>query len=224
LELLECPWGRRGTVFLLRVDLRFRWHSGFHISGERVELWTDKALALDWKDEAFPTIPATTLKGWLREGAERALRGLGVEVCDASQAGTTCGICPVCEVFGHPRGKSPLFFEDVVLRDTLRSTRMGVSLSRFRRTAYEERLFSLETGFCPGFQASVRGIFAAEEKAKKAASLLFAGVRVPFALGAGRSRGLGWFSFEERGFVASVNGTSLKEEDLISELLALRAG
>jgi len=69
LELLECPFRRKKAVFLLRVDLRFRWHSGFHISGERVELWTDKALALDWKDEAFPTIPATTLKGWLREGA-----------------------------------------------------------------------------------------------------------------------------------------------------------
>lgn len=204
---------------MLRVECTFRFASGFHVSGDRLELWVDKALLCD-PEGHFPMIPATTLKGWFREGAERALRSLGIPACDASSPATICGTCPVCLVFGHPRKKSLLTFENVTLKDASRDTRMSVSLSRFRKTAYEERLFSLEVGSCSSFSATIWGLFPDVHEAKRAALLLFLGSQIPFAIGGGKSRGLGWLRCEE--FVATFDGQTLPQEDLLEELEALR--
>lgn len=204
---------------ILHVELSMRMASGFHVSGERLELWVDRTLCLDWGKGAFPMIPATSLKGWLREGTERLLRSLGISACDASTPTTVCGTCPVCRIFGHPRGKSPLQFENVVLRDAFRETRMSVSLSRYRKTAYEERLFSTEVGTAPGFTVPIRGLFPNDHEGKRAAALLFAASRVPFAIGGGKSRGLGWVTREA--FSATLNGRLLSEEELFQELEAL---
>lgn len=64
-------------VHPLQIELVFQLNSGVHITGELAKLWTDKALVVDWRDGSKPVVPATTLKGWLRERAERILRGLG---------------------------------------------------------------------------------------------------------------------------------------------------
>jgi len=192
--------------------LRFRLVSGVHISGERAALWIDKALVLDWHGNRQPILPATSLKGWLRENAERALRGLGAMACDGSSPATVCGRCPVCHVFGHPRGKSPLRFRDAVLRGAWQDVRMNVALSRYRKTAYEERLFSTEVAWHPEFQGEVKGLFPTTGDAKIAAALLWLGARMGFAIGAARSRGLGWLEWTE--FQASVDGQALSTDEL----------
>ncbi|MCS7158653.1 MAG: RAMP superfamily CRISPR-associated protein [Blastocatellia bacterium] len=203
----------------LEIFFSFRFMSGFHVTGERAELWTDKALTLDWHEATEPIVPATTIKGWLRDGAERALRSLSAPVCDASTVSTTCGRCPVCEVFGHPREKSLLRFSDARCRKTLRDVRTSVSLSRYRKTAYEERLFSTETAWYSTLEFKVQGIFSSDNKARRAAALLWLGAKMNYAIGSARSRGLGWVMLET--FQARVNGQIVSVDVLAQELSAL---
>lgn len=203
----------------LEVTLCFRLHSAVHVTGEQAQLWTDKVLVRDWHGAQHPVLPATTLKGWLREAAERALRGLGVAACDGSSASTICGGCPVCEVFGAPRWRSPLRFSDAVLRDATTDVKTHVSLSRYRRTAYEERLFSLETAWQQAFIAQIRGLVPNAAYAGQAAALLWLGARMGYAIGAGRSRGLGWVHVEE--FRACIDGQELTPEELAQALRGL---
>lgn len=203
----------------LEITLHFQLVSGLHITGERMELWTDKSLVLDWREEKHPVIPATTLKGWLRDGAERTLRGLGVDTCDSSRATTICGVCPACEVFGSPWQRSPLRFFDAELTNIPRDVRMSVSLSRHRKTAYEERLFSLEVAWGSIWAAKVQGLFPKSDKAEQAAALLWASARMGYAIGAARSRGLGWLCLKE--FRATVDGKPCEDVALAETLKAL---
>jgi hypothetical protein len=139
-----------------------------------------------------PIVPATTLKGWLREAAERILRGFGLNICDSSRADTVCSACPVCEVFGAPRLRSPIRFADAILEDPATDVRMNVSLSRHRRTAYEERLFSTEVAWHSRMRARIEGWLDSQERALQAAALLLLAAKAGYAIGAARSRGLGW--------------------------------
>ncbi len=202
----------------LEVTLVFRLHSGIHVTGEQARLWTDKALVRSWHDPKRPILPATTLKGWLREGAERLLRGLKQPACDSSQPGSMCGICLVCEVFGAPRRRSPLRFSDAELRESMADVRTNVSLSRRRKTAYEERVFSVEVAWQKEFETRIKGWFDSPAKAQRAAALLYLGAKGGFAIGAARSRGLGWLKLEA--FTASVNGTELRPEELVTQLVS----
>lgn len=196
----------------LNFEICFRFRSGFHTTGDRTELWTDKAVALDWREGKSAIIPATSIKGWLRENAEKVLRGFGQEVCDASQPTTICGKCLVCEIFGHPRKKSPLMFEDAILEGSLIDNRTSVSLSRYRKTSYEERLFTTEVAWGQKFVVKGAGFFETEEKAKEAAAILWVAANFVFAIGAARSRGLGWVELES--FTAQCNGVIIKAEEL----------
>ena len=196
----------------LTFEMHFRLHAGFHSTGDRTELWTDKALALDWHEQKKPILPASSLKGWLRESAERALRGLGHRVCDSSQPATLCGQCLVCELFGHPRQRSPLRFEDGVLANALTAPRTHVSLSRYRRTAYEERLFAMEVAWETRLVAKGEGFFPSPDKACQAAALLWLAAQMGVAVGAARSRGLGWLTLEK--FVAYCDDAPITKEQL----------
>ncbi len=200
----------------LQIEMHFSLLSGIHITGEQGKLWTDKVLVVDWEESKHPIIPATTLKGWLRESAERLLRGLGVDICDGSTPQTVCGKCVVCAIFGSPRQRSSLRFEDALLKEAATDVRMNVSLSRHRKTAYEERLFSTETAWQKTVQAKVSGIFASDAQAKVAAALLYFSAKAGFAIGAARSRGLGWLHLEE--FQARLDGTALRLEELAEVL------
>jgi CRISPR/Cas system CSM-associated protein Csm3 (group 7 of RAMP superfamily) len=196
----------------LEVLLTFRLHSGVHVTGERAQLWTDKALVTDPQDGKTPVVPATTLKGWLRESAERLLRGLGHPACDGSRPAVMCGSCPVCALFGAPRRRPPLRFSDAVLKDSTTDVRMNVSLSRHRKTAHEERLFSTEVAWQRELTARIQGWFDSQAEARRAAALLYLAARAGFAIGAARSRGLGWLQLAD--FAASVDGEKLADEDL----------
>lgn len=196
----------------LEIIMRFGVHSGLHTMGDRAELWTDKALAVDWHDPPRPVVPATSIKGWLRENAERALRGLGQEACDGSQPATVCGRCVVCRVFGAPRMRSPLRFEDAVLEEPITDVRTGVSLSRYRRTAYEERLFSTEVAWSKTLTARASGLLPGREEAAQAMALLWLAASMGSALGAARSRGLGGVRLET--FAASCDGAPVQLGEL----------
>jgi len=198
----------------VRVDIEmcFELHSGMHTTGDRAELWTDKAITRDWHEGGKPVVPATSIKGWLRESAERVLRGFGQAACDASQPSTICGRCLVCQVFGSPYAKSPLRFEDAVLDEAITDTRIGVSLSRYRRTAYEEQLFTMEVAWSKTLTTKVSGLFTSRDKSIQAVALLWVAAKAGWALGAARSRGMGWVKLEA--FMASCDGVLIPEGEL----------
>ncbi|MCS7159747.1 MAG: RAMP superfamily CRISPR-associated protein [Gemmatales bacterium] len=199
----------------LEIQLTFQLKSPVHITGERAELYIDKALLLDAQAQ-YPLIPATTIKGWLRESSERHLRGWGVQVCDGSKANLMCGHCLVCQLFGAPQHRALLRFSDAVLRDGVRDVRMNVSLSRFRRASFEERLFSTELAWASGFSCQLDGILPDVERARQAAALIYVAARMGFALGAARSRGLGWVCLDQ--FQANCDGQILAIQDLLAYL------
>jgi CRISPR/Cas system CSM-associated protein Csm3 (group 7 of RAMP superfamily) len=207
----------------LQIELIFTVTSGVHVTGERAKLWTDKALVVDWRDGKKPIVPATTLKGWLRESAERILRGLGQKACDGSRADSVCGpesdLCRVCEVFGNPRARSPLYFSDAILDGSATDVRMNVSLSRHRKTAYEERLFSTEVAWQSPIRARIEGWLDSREKALQAAGLLVLAAKAGYAIGAARSRGLGWIRLVQ--WTVKVSEQELAQEALFEQMRRL---
>lgn len=197
----------------MKVKFQFKVRSGFHTSGDRVEMWTDKAIAKSWLRSQEPVLPATSLKGWLRDNAERILRGFGLKVCDSSQASTICGQCLICRVFGSPRQKSPLRFFDGHFEEPLLETCTNVSLSRHRKTAFEERLFTTEVVWSKTLKGDVQGVFASQKEAEEAIALLWLASKAGFAIGAMRSRGLGWLELER--FESYCNGQPVGEDKLV---------
>nr|WP_290669657.1 RAMP superfamily CRISPR-associated protein [Ardenticatena sp.] len=181
----------------LEINLHLQWRTPFHTTGNRWKWGADKALIRRY-DGAY-ILPATSLKGALREQAERLLRGR-IHVCTAPDPGQMCldskNLCLVCRVFGNPRRPSPLRFTDVVLPQVPETTqiRAGVAVSRRRRAAVPQRLYFVETTAAGPMeaQAVIQGLFPSQEQAEEAAALVVLAVRMLPALGAGRTRGLGW--------------------------------
>lgn len=201
-----------GLVVRLEFSLRFELASGIHTSGDLAKLWVDRALAVDLQEGKTPVIPATTIKGWLRENAERILRSVGLDVCDGSRAGNVCGTCVVCRVFGHPRKRSPLMFSDARLVDAQVLSRTNVSLSRHRRSSYEERLFLTEVAWSKIFVASGAGFFPTSDEARRVAVLIWLSAQAGFSLGASRSRGLGWLKLVASEF--KIDGAPLRDREI----------
>ncbi len=194
------------------VEMAFEFSSAFHTSGNRAELWVDKCLNLE---DGELVIPATSIKGWMRENAEKTLRGLGCKVCDGSTPRTQCGECIVCKVFGSYMRRAPVRFHDARVREGyVVESRTGVSLSRFRRTALERRLFTQEAAWVEEVKFTVDGFFPSEEEAKSAVALLWLSAKVGVAMGASKTRGLGWLSLRE--FKAKVDGREVGEEEVAS--------
>jgi len=205
----------------LQIELKFEPASGLHVTGERARLWADKGLVVDWHEGKKPILPATTLKGWLRESAERILRGIFPNICDSSQAGEICGSCLICEIFGAPRKRSPLYFSDAVLEDSAIDVRMNVSLSRHRKTAYEERLFSTEVAWPKRVQTKIKGWFDSRDKALQVAAIIVLAAKAGYAIGASRSRGLGWLRLIE--WTLKLDGQKVAQEMLFQPIQRLRA-
>jgi len=184
----------------LNVTLRLKWRTAFHTTGNRWKWGADKALVQRY-DGAY-VLPATSLKGALRDQAERLLRP-HMTICAAPDPGRMCpdpdNLCLACEVFGNPRRPSPLRFADVLLpEDKAEPTqiRAGVAISRRRNVAVPQRLYFMETT-APGpmeAQAAIAGFFPTQEEAEKAAALVVLAARALPTLGAGRTRGLGWLA------------------------------
>ena len=178
----------------LEIKLDLEWDSAFHTTGNRWRWGADKALVQRY-DGAY-VLPATSLKGALRDQAERLLRD---QVCIAPDSKQMCrdveNLCLVCRVFGNPRRPSPLRFTDAVLDQKPETTqiRAGVAISRRRRAAVPHHLYFLETTTATSkAKTTIEGFFSSQEEAKKAAALVVLATRMLPALGAGRTRGLGW--------------------------------
>jgi CRISPR/Cas system CSM-associated protein Csm3 (group 7 of RAMP superfamily) len=152
-----------------------------------------------------PIIPGSTMKGKIRDSCERILLSLGKEVCLAPRADTMCPHnrsvrqppCPVCRLFGGPSDRSRIIFSDAIA-DTSRFDprfasviQAGVSLSRARRTAEDDRLFYIERAV-EGlhYRGTISGRLEAD--AVREVALLMAAIERLIALGGSKSRGAGW--------------------------------
>lgn len=169
------------------------------------------------KDAAgVPYLPGSTLKGLLRHETEKIVRALwGDEaVCRSPNSATMCPqnrpqiqpFCPVCRIFGSPWRPSSLRFSDLKVvemsnHQVAKKTdlRFGVSISRYRNAAVEERLYTLEvasTAQALFFQGEIEGYLPNDEEGNRLLVLVLVALRAVEATGSGKSRGLGSVKLE----------------------------
>jgi len=201
----------------LRLELHFILDTAFHTTGNRWRWGADKALAVA-PDDTY-VIPATTLKGALRDRAEMLLRTWGQDVCSGPTPNTMCSepdqLCPVCQVFGNPRFPSQLCFQDGRFEpDVVAQIRSGVSISRQRHAALPRRLFFVETT-SPGPLEAIaicEGYFPNRASALLGCALVILAAQWMPAVGGGRTRGLGWI--EKIKVEATLNSEPVPQQQL----------
>ncbi|MGB9791019.1 MAG: RAMP superfamily CRISPR-associated protein [Thermacetogeniaceae bacterium] len=155
------------------------------------------------KKGRVPIIPGSTIKGRLR-AAVRALASAGL-YGDAGICKDTDGCnCLVCLIFGRRDRQGALYFDDAwpllpLLEDAQRwvSTRSGIAIDRYRRVARDKALYTIETAGCENqiYRGRITG-FIPEEFLDQVISALKDAFAFDYALGYGKSRGLGWFKAE----------------------------
>ncbi len=165
-----------------------------------------------------PFIPASTLKGRVRDAAERLAKTLGHEICEAPDPDLMCGngaSCLVCRTFGSPgisalSGHTGLIWRDAKLIDEKDNpveikkeeadaycyARTQVQLSRLRGTAQEQHLFTSETTIENlRFRGRIRGWLPAVTptagKFPEEMVLLCSALRLLTFVGGSKSRGAG---------------------------------
>jgi CRISPR/Cas system CSM-associated protein Csm3 (group 7 of RAMP superfamily) len=208
----------------LQVRMTFEVSSLIHSTGDRLALWIDKPTALDSNSGERPILTASSVKGLLRTTAESLLRSQGKTVCIGPRPEQLCAdpmtSCLVCRHFGSPRVKSPLrFFEAWLDGDVRRDTRMSVGIERRRRVAKEDHLFSLEVSQARTLIAEVSGLYSQQESAKEAIGVLYLAAKAVFALGGGRSRGLGHVDLSR--YDAQLDGTEQSIDEVLGIVLEI---
>ena len=201
----------------LRLQLQITLDTAFHTTGNRRRWGADKALAMG--ANGVYVIPATSLKGILRDRAEALLRTWGQRVCIGPAPETMCpdtnNLCPVCQVFGNPLFASPLRFQDGQFgSEVVAQVRSSVSISRQRRAALPGRLFFVETT-SPGPLEAIaicEGYFSDRASALQAYALVALAARWASAIGGGRARGLGWIG--KMNVEAILTGQAVPQEEL----------
>lgn len=197
----------------LRLTLSFR--HGLLVGGVTPSLLADEATARE--PGGAPLIPASAVKGALRIEFERILRGLGATVCDMSSPGGACprdNPCPACQLFGSPGREGILRFGDATLTGADRSLftrrkdgrsdrpeeptglgymlRPGVAISRVRKVAEEDLLFSHQiVAPLPSLRFTVDIEILDKMVDGKLLEWLKAAAMSLRAIGADKSRGLG---------------------------------
>jgi len=201
----------------LELTLTITLDTAFHTTGNLRRLGVEKAMARSAGGD--PVLPATTLKGFLREKAEILLRTWGHSVCLGPEPDQICrgsNPCMVCRVFGNPWQPSPLHFGDarLVSEEETLAVRVGVAISRYRRAAFPQRLFFLETTppLPTQWHARCYGYFPNHDAAREAARLIALAARLGVAIGGGKTRGLGWIQKIE--VEACIDGEAIPETDL----------
>ncbi|GBD08603.1 hypothetical protein HRbin22_00844 [Candidatus Thermoflexus japonica] len=199
----------------LTITMRITLDTAVHTTGNLRRPGVDKAMAR--APNGTLALPATTLKGFLREKAEILLRAWGHRVCVGPEPKRLCKgpeLCLVCRVFGSPRRPSPLHFSDghLITEETNPSVRAGVAISRHRRAAFPQRLFFVETTTLSSTQwhARCEGYFPSPNAAEEAAALIALAARWGIAIGGGRTRGLGW--------IRQIEVEARVDDQLISEV------
>jgi CRISPR-associated Csx10 family RAMP protein len=135
--------------------------------------------------DGLPYLPASTLKGRVRDAAERLAQNLGHDICEGPNPHRMCGamrpaaqFCLICRAFGSPgvsamSGQTGLLWRDAKLCDSQGKpindvnrqeaeayyyARTQAQLSRPRATALEKHLFTSENTLEDlRFSASIRG-------------------------------------------------------------------
>ncbi len=190
----------------IRLELQVELDTPFNVgSGAMGGSVADKPLLRDFQE--LPMVPASSLKGRLRHECERLARALGQECCHPPDPDKMCQgqwpdeFCPICRLFGSPWHISPLFFSDLKVPGTggtpppRSALRYGVALSRHRRVAEEKLLYTTEIFGPVTLAGTIEGKVSEEGLA-----LLLAGLDFLFALGGGKSGGLGWCRLETRAY------------------------
>jgi CRISPR/Cas system CSM-associated protein Csm3 (group 7 of RAMP superfamily) len=162
-------------------------------------------------------IPASTIKGKLRDECQRILVGLNqnIFVCMPPRAEAMCPqpfidkeensvrCCPICEIFGSPWTPCQLYFSDLIVTNEdlnkSRNIKIGVSIDRHSRTAKEKSLYYLgtspqgvECNFVNRSNVSRALTIHGEIKDTKQAALLYVGIQSLLNIGGSKSVGLGW--------------------------------
>lgn len=199
----------------------------------------DKSTARD--KNGVPVIPASAIKGALREAFEQVARGIGEEICNANWSNERrekC-TCLACQVFGGLEAQhdeqdreallrifdgylidskiAALFEEDKQERISPEKfgyhTRYGVSISRKIRTAMEERLFTAET-VDPSIPLEFEAEIDGLERLNEQQRKLFqAALRNVVVIGGGRSRGFGFCEISDA-VPEKADATRLQQEEI----------
>jgi CRISPR/Cas system CSM-associated protein Csm3 (group 7 of RAMP superfamily) len=202
----------------IAIKIQVEFDTPFNVgSGVSGDTWASKPMAKD--QDGLPIIPASSLKGRLRHQCEQIARALALDdriPCGSPVAEAMCQpnpnqddgrnpLCPTCRLFGSPWYPSPLVFSDLTLVEPaylreyaksggnpVRSTvRYGVGISRQRRVAEDNLLYTVEV-FQPGNILTLAGDIVGNVATENDLMLLIAGLEMLFALGSGKTRGMGW--------------------------------
>ena len=180
--------------------------------------------------QGLPYIPGSTLKGRLRHACEAVARTQGEQICGSPVPERMCPdseevgrgqLCPACRLFGSPWYTSPLRFSDLTLISPFKpgseakairtNLRHGVSLSRQRRVAEEDLLYTTEV-FLPGGQVAFQGWVEGNIQDADL-TLLQDGLTSLYAVGGRKTGGLGWLKVEAELFLDCLLYTSPSPRD-----------
>lgn len=186
------------------IDYRLKFLTPLHIgTGAGEAGFLDGYIYRDDKKEGnsrVPVIPGSTLKGRLR-AAVRVLAAAGL-YGDTGICKDTDGCnCLVCLIFGRRNRQGSLYFDDAwpFLEDAQRwvGTRSGIAIDRYRRVARDKALYTIETAGCENqlYCGRITGLIP-EEFLEQVINALKDAFAFDYALGYGKSRGLGWFKGE----------------------------
>jgi CRISPR/Cas system CSM-associated protein Csm3 (group 7 of RAMP superfamily) len=192
-----------------RIDLRVHFDGAFNVgSGAMGGSLAQRPMLTNW--HGLPVVPASSFKGRLRHTCKQLAEAMGQETCDDPVAEAMCQpgedekFCLICRLFGSPWLESPLTFTDLTLVEPAflaearmpprTSLRYGVGLSRRRRVAQEQLLYTTEV-FLPGGTVTLEGEISGQLD-EKDLGLLVAGLENLLALGGGKTSGMGWCELE----------------------------
>jgi len=100
------------------------------------------------KEEYYPMIPGSSMKGLLRSSAERILRTIGNPVCSLTKKGKGCGDCIACKLFGSMKMASHVKVHDCIPLESIRTgERPHYSNLRRARLRIEEEIHPGEFSF-----------------------------------------------------------------------------
>ncbi len=200
----------------LEIALRLCFPGSLFIGGGMPCYGMDKALVR--AADGNLVIPASTVKGRLRDHCERVLRSLEQPICHPPNPAITCPHfwwdkdqarsyeepCAICVLFGSPWRQAALRVSSLACRTPEGFTaeewrrfpyrtavRPGVSISRARRAAASNRLFTVETA-AVGVNLEFEGCIRGQLPRRAYVAILRAGLQSLVALGGNKSRGLGW--------------------------------
>jgi CRISPR/Cas system CSM-associated protein Csm3 (group 7 of RAMP superfamily) len=191
-------------VNLVKVSITYRleFFTPVHVgTGTGGRGFLDKYLYRQWDHydkKDYPVIPGSTIKGRLRAAVTALARArfYGTEEVCREVENCSCLICLIFGRAGHQRGH--MYFEDAraINNDIDRWTavRTGIAIDRHRQVARDNALYSMETtgGKNVFFKGQIWG-WVPEEKQQTIISALKDAIAFSYALGSGKSRGLGWF-------------------------------